>query len=239
MGINLLSYYLQVGVVRNNKFYVYVDRRNISSLLQDLNSTYSDENVDIYQTEDNSITCAMPVIGFGITISSAEGAISFVLQVPATWQGHTTGLLGNYNGNKSDDFVPRGSKAAISDGESDRNIHFHFAQTCKTKSALNLNQFILIVHISGFASQTESMFSYYDNTSWQFYSHPTHVPVFADEIFPTDVQKSVCGNDIQCIYDLSQTNSTSFAMETARFGDINIQNAKIISTFIIIMQLAN
>ena len=78
-----------------------------------------------------------------------------------------------------------------------------------------------------------SMFSYYGNTSWQFYSHPTHLPVFADEIVPTDAQKAICGKDIQCIYDLSQTNSIKFAMETARFGEENIQNAKIISTFVI------
>ena len=77
------------------------------------------------------------------------------------------------------------------------------------------------------------MFSYYGNTSWQFYSHQTHLPVFADEIIPTDAQKSLCGNDIQCIYDLSQTNSTKFAMETARFGEDNIQNANIISMFMI------
>ena len=77
------------------------------------------------------------------------------------------------------------------------------------------------------------MFSYYGNTSWQLYSHLTHLPVFADEIIPTDAQKSLCGNDIQCIYDLSQTNSTKFAMETARFGEDNIQNANIISMFMI------
>ena len=130
---------MQIGVVGNNQFYVYVDRKNISSLLQDVNSTYSDENVEIFQTEDNSITCAMPIFGFGITVSSTEGAMSFVVQVAASWQSYTTGLLGNYNGNKSDDFVPRGSKAAIQNSESDRNIHFKFAQTCKYKSALCLN----------------------------------------------------------------------------------------------------
>ena len=132
-------FHLQIGVVSNNQFYVYVDRQNISSLFQDVNSTYSDENVDIFQTEDNSITCAMPIIGFGITISSTEGAMSFVVQVPASWQNNTTGLLGNFNGNKSDDFIPRGSKTAISGNKTDRNIHFKFAQTCKSKSTLNLN----------------------------------------------------------------------------------------------------
>ena len=100
---------------------------------------YSDENVEIFQNEDSSITCAMATIGFGVTISSTEGAMSFVLQVPASWKSYTKGLLGNFNGNKSDDFIPRGSKAAISGGESDRNVHFKFAQTCKSKSNLNFN----------------------------------------------------------------------------------------------------
>ena len=80
------------------------------------------------------------------------------------------------------------------------------------------------------------MFSYYGNTSWQFYSHPTHLPVFADEIVPTYAQQLLCGNDIQCIYDLSQTNSTKFAMETTKFGEDNIQNAKIISMFMFNIQ---
>ena len=118
---------------------MYVDRKSINSLLQDANSTYSNENVEIFQNEDNSITCAMPTIGFGITVSSSEGAMSFVLQVPASWKSYTKGLLGNFNGNKSDDFIPRGSKTAISCNETDRNIHFKFAQTCKSKSILNFN----------------------------------------------------------------------------------------------------
>ena len=124
---------MQIGVISNNQFNAYVDGKNISLLLQGPNSAYSDENVEIFKNEDNSITCAMPTIGFGVTVSSKEGAMGFVLQVPASWQRYTTGLLGNYNGNKSDDFIPRGSKVAISDGESDRNIHFKFCQTCKSK----------------------------------------------------------------------------------------------------------
>ena len=136
---NHLYFHLQIELISNNRFYISVDGKNISFLLQDANSTYSDENVEIFQNEDNSITCAMPTIGFGITVSSSEGAMSFVLQVPASWQGYTSGLQGNYNGNKSDDFIPRGRKAAISDGESDRNIHFEFAQTCMSKLTLIFN----------------------------------------------------------------------------------------------------
>ena len=81
----------------------------------------------------------------------------------------------------------------------------------------------------GNASQSESLFTYMQGLSWQFYSHPNHLPVFADEIVPTDAQKNICGNDTQCIYDLLITNSTTFAMATNQFNINNNMAVKLIS----------
>ena len=104
---------------------------DISNLIHNSSSYSIEESLDIFWTANNSITCSLPTIGVGITITITEGALNFVLQIPASWQGRTTGLLGNYNGNKSDDYIPRGRTRAVSDEESDRFIHFEFGLTCK------------------------------------------------------------------------------------------------------------
>ena len=43
----------------------------------------------------------------------------------------TSGLMGNYNGDKSDDLLPRGGTVPISDSSSIRQIHSNFGITCK------------------------------------------------------------------------------------------------------------
>ena len=83
----------------------------------------------------------------------------------------------------------------------------------------------------GNVSQSESLFTYLQGLSWQSYSHPNHIPVFADDIVPMDTQINLCGNDTQCIYDLLVTNSTTFAMATNQFNMNNNMAVKLISEF--------
>ena len=105
-------------------------------------------------------------------------------------------------------------------------IHMYFE--CSYSSPVKITYIII-----GMTTQSESLFTYYGNRSWELYAHPAHTPVFADEIIPTDYQRLLCANNVECIYDLSQTNSTRFAMETTKFGEVSIINAKIISKFVI------
>ena len=67
--------------------------------------------------------------GIGLTIRVSSGNLSFVLTVPEELNGTAQGLVGNFNGNDTDDFIyPNGTM--LSDGVSDRESH-HFGQACK------------------------------------------------------------------------------------------------------------
>ena len=67
--------------------------------------------------------------GIGLTIRVSSGILSFVLTVPEELNGTAQGLVGNFNGNDTDDFIyPNGT--VLSDEASDREIH-HFGQACK------------------------------------------------------------------------------------------------------------
>ena len=105
---------------------------NISSELEFINSTYnnSDETILITREAENSISCITPV-GASVTVTKTNGSLGFTVVVPPSWKGLTTGLMGNFNGNKSDEFLPRNKTMPLSDEISDRNLHWMFAQTCK------------------------------------------------------------------------------------------------------------
>ena len=53
----------------------------------------------------------------------------YILEVPSSFEGTTSGLLGNYNNDNSDEFVFRDG-TMISNSSSDREIH-QFGQSCK------------------------------------------------------------------------------------------------------------
>ena len=82
----------------------------------------------IERTSNNSITVSFPS-GVGITINSTAGLLVYTLEVPLSFEGTTSGLLGNYNNDDSDEFVFRDG-TMISNSSSDRDIH-QFGQSCK------------------------------------------------------------------------------------------------------------
>ena len=97
----------------------------------EINSTYNDtdESIQILREDINSISCVFSN-GISIVISAVQGVLNIVAIVPPSWKGSTKGLLGNYNGNKDDDFVPRGADKPLPGTITDRSVHFQFAQTC-------------------------------------------------------------------------------------------------------------
>ena len=82
----------------------------------------------IEQSSDSSITVSFPS-GVGITINYTAGLLVYTLEVPSSFKGTTSGLLGNYNNDDSDEFVFRNG-TMISNSSSDRRIH-QFGQSCK------------------------------------------------------------------------------------------------------------
>ena len=65
----------------------------------------------------------------GITINYTAGLLVYTLEVPSSFEGTTSGLLGNYNNDDSDEFVFR-IGITILNSSSDRAIH-QFGQSCK------------------------------------------------------------------------------------------------------------
>ena len=95
--------------------------------LVDINDTVTYVDLEITRDSYKSYVIVFPS-GISATVTYAT-LPSFVLNLPVAVQGLLTGLLGNYNGNVTDDFIdPSGMMIDIDSSDSD--IHT-YGKKCK------------------------------------------------------------------------------------------------------------
>ena len=99
----------------------------VDSELGDINATVAGDDLEITRDSNRSY-----VIAFSSGISATvtfKVLPSFILNLPASLQGMPTGLLGNFDGNVTNDFtMPNGTMISINSSDSD--IH-EYGKTCK------------------------------------------------------------------------------------------------------------
>ena len=107
---------------------------DISSNVTSVNDTYGGNMVDITRTDNTSIVSVFSN-GLAVTVSvSLMSMLSIVVNVPVEYDSQTQGLMGNFNGNSTDDFIfPNGSM--LDDGATDRMIHI-FGQACESRTTV-------------------------------------------------------------------------------------------------------
>ena len=70
--------------------------------------------------------------GYFMEVGGENDILSLMkVTLPERERGRTQGLLGNYNGNSSDDLIPRGASEPIPVGSSLQEIHNQFGVTCE------------------------------------------------------------------------------------------------------------
>ncbi|XP_014789419.2 mucin-like protein [Octopus bimaculoides] len=128
-----------------------------------------------------SITFANKILQFGLSVTINKSSI------------YTNGLLGTFNGNKSDDFqLPNNSY--ISTGSDERTIYTNFGLRWAT---------------------TDSIFQYENGRNASSYQHPDYLPAFWNSNFTTNFTvNEFCNNQQSCIFDYIQTHEESIARET-------------------------
>ena len=108
---------------------VLVDGKDGTAELMESNGTasYANNTVDVNRTSSTSLQVSF-MSGVGVEVTLQLGLLSFIVRLPQQFMGQAHGLLGNMDGNATNEFVYRnGTK--ISDSSSDREIH-NFGQSC-------------------------------------------------------------------------------------------------------------
>ncbi len=103
---------------------------DISANVSNTNDSFTIDQLSVSRESENSLTTSFEN-GIGVTITASFEMLSFVLSMPEEFQNVTRGLMGNYNGDPTDDIVFRNGDM-LSGNVSDRMIH-DFGQSCKYK----------------------------------------------------------------------------------------------------------
>ena len=106
---------------------------DITEYLSQVNGTYNvsdgDTEAELTRLDEDTIIATFSN-GVGCTFTKSVGILNFVLALPRSFMGQTKGLLGNNNGNKTDDFVMRGTTHSLPDNLTEVQI-FSFGKSCK------------------------------------------------------------------------------------------------------------
>ena len=111
-----------------NELEVLLNGASVSDDVRNVNQSLSNMMVDITRSETNRIVTSFNN-GVSVTVTLSHGILSYVAALPPEFAGQTKGLLGNYNGNNTDDLIYP-NETLLDTGASDRMIH-EFGQTCK------------------------------------------------------------------------------------------------------------
>ena len=126
----------------NNSLQLLLNFEDITDTITQVNDTNDNSTLVFFErTAENSILTTFSV-GVSLSVSASFGIMSFVTTVPQEMQGSVTGLLGNFNGDSTDDLSYRNG-TMLDRNSTDRMIH-ELGQTCKCVS--NYSIVTIIIH---------------------------------------------------------------------------------------------
>ena len=89
------------------------------------------ENVTIIKSGNTTFSATFSSGAF-LQVQEENGFISvLIVSLPESYQSKTQGLMGPYNGDKTDDLTPRGTGTILSLNSTIQEIHEKFGITCK------------------------------------------------------------------------------------------------------------
>ncbi len=105
------------------------DGYDISANLTEINSTYERNDILLMHSSDNETIASLNGVSvmFGL---SGGGLLNFVLTVPMRLRDSMEGLMGDFDGNSTNDFVNRWGYMLKNDAN-DSTIHYSFGVTCE------------------------------------------------------------------------------------------------------------
>ncbi|XP_071150206.1 uncharacterized protein [Mytilus edulis] len=156
----------------------------------------------VLRRQNHTLSVAFTQSGIQLNFQVKTRQLTLSASVPEDFKGHVTGLMGNFDGDKTNEFVLQ-NRIVLSSGDvdSERKIYNNFGQQWETTS-------------------DSSIFDYTDGKSWADYSHQDFVPIFIDEFDNSTLQLAytVCGGVSDqfkaCIFDYLATGDQSFAADT-------------------------
>ncbi|XP_059158120.1 mucin-like protein [Physella acuta] len=203
---------LRVEISKTNDLVIYANGQDYSLRFRD-NANFNAFDSGFYLSKlQDSLKIITPE-GIALTISTTDNMLELSIALDNMYRGIPRGLLGNFNGDKSDDFI--WSNGIMSSTTSSGREIYEFGQSW------------------AITSDVESLFVYEYGKSRSSYQDPSYTPLFLDEVDPILRQEAeaVCGSNdsVPCIFDYVATNSTLIASNTLAAASLFEQQTQSIS----------
>jgi len=171
------------------------------------NSFTSQDGILISRIEDSKYQILLPSSEVSLIIISKYSILNLIVILPNTLKSKTRGLLGNWNGNKNDDFTLRNGNI-IPITSNFETLHSSFG----LKYMINEN---------------ESLFIYPNGTNFNSFNDKSFIPNFEINFssieFENQARSGCIGSNIDldaCLFDVSQTQNILAAQISLEIGSI-------------------
>ena len=164
---------------------------DISGMLDEIGVYYNASGIEIYVEEPGNL--AIIVEGtLTLIVSVKNGILDYLLSLPPEYKYQTEGLMGNWNDDQIDDLTPESSSIPLPVTATLRDIHYQLGLTWRV-------------------GVLDSFFFYPIGQDTNDYTNISYVPKFPDELTYTSEQISLCGDNVACLFDFSQTGNSDIA----------------------------
>ncbi|KAK6180960.1 hypothetical protein SNE40_008919 [Patella caerulea] len=164
--------------------------------------TFGNGSLTVSRSTDTTVQANFGESDISLSVKVGTKLLEFSITVPDDYRTETAGLMGNFNGDDSDDFaLPNGT--VLPSNLTERQIYHDFGQ-------------------KWLITPSESVFQYDTRKGPTDFSFPGFVPIFLEN--QTEAVKnesySVCGGstNLPCIYDFIATGNRAVALETRNFS---------------------
>ena len=124
----VIFWQVEVNEMDNQQFIVLYNNDDVTSNLTNISDTLDYDTLSVTRETTDIISIVLST-GVSVNATLRLGILSFTTVVQVTYMGTTEGLLGNFDDDKTNDFVNRNG-STIPYNSSDADI-FQFGQTCK------------------------------------------------------------------------------------------------------------
>ena len=165
---------------------------------------------------------------FSATILKVTLGVRFLISelvVDSMYKGYTKGLMGNFDGNATNDFMlPNNTILDANTTSTERQIYHNFGQQCKDEWRIfwnflvhhvKCNNWIILFFLTLGLVYDKSLFHYDKGLSHLNFSHLDFEPIFLDEVAKETLEnaKTKCGPlpSQACIFDYLATGDIALA----------------------------
>ncbi|XP_019616846.1 PREDICTED: mucin-like protein [Branchiostoma belcheri] len=193
---------IQTNLVGNSSLDLYVNgSMTDTSVFEHTEEIEVGDNAVILKPSNDSILVVF-LSGVTVKISAKKGMLAVEFSAPPEFLGKVRGLLGRWDGDSANDF--EAFDGTVFSADSTERELYDFGNSWRVTTE---------------DGPKKSMFLYKDGEDVDTFTSADYQPEYTDEIVFSDPEletraREICGNDTECLFDVSQTGDLEVAVIT-------------------------